>query len=1006
MPFALMVERLNPRRDPSRSPVFQTDFSLLKPPAAIRGSASEALPLARFELAEEEGQVDLGLHVTENGSGLTAVFRYNTALFRRGTVEAMAACYVTLLDAVASGSARPVSARPLLPAAMRRRLLHGARGVSENFSEFPAHHMFERQVDLTPDAIAVEAFGSSEVLTYAALNRRANQLAHRLREFGIGPEILVGVCMERSLNMAVATLAVLKAGGAYVPLDPSYPSQRLEFMAADAGIPMVLTTGKLSPRFAVPEGVTTIRVDEEWSSIATRSHANPSVPISPDNLAYVIYTSGSTGKPKGVLIEHRGLTNYLNWCAKAYRVAEGAGAPVSSAMGFDATITSFFSPLVTGGKIVLLPEEGAIEALAECLRAHRGFSLIKITPAHLEILGQLLRPEECAGRAHVFVIGGEALRGDMLSFWRRHAPATRLINEYGPTETVVGCCVYEVMDELTGGVPIGRPIANTELYVLDSNMEPVPPGVVGELYIGGAGVARGYLNRPELTAARFVADPFSGRAGARLFRTGDLARLLPDGNFDFLGRIDTQVKVRGYRIELGEIESVLARHPGVEEAAATVFDGQLAAYFTAHEPAPGAAELRRHLAEYLPAYMSPAFLSRVRSLPLTPNGKIDRTALPRPDVRAVSRFVAPRDPLELKVASVWEQALGVRPVGVKDNFFDLGGHSLLAVRLAVMLEKETGRRVPLSCILRGPTVEQLAGMLRREAPGTASPLVPIQAAGEHPAFFCVPGAGGNVIYLYNLARCLGADQPFYGLQGVGFEGEAPPQRTVEEMAEHYLRFVEAAQPRGPYFLGGHSLGGWVAYEMAQRLSRRGEPVGLVAIIDTPVPWEAARDTSGWSEARWMFELAGRIGQLLNPELDVSLTRLESLDPAAQLEYFRVALVEARLFPDEAEPDQIRNVIEMFKAHAQIEYRIPERTEPVPIALLRTAVEPAGRPPDGDISWGWASLGPTEVRFVPGEHLTALRAPHVETLARQLSECLDNARLALEGKGMTAACPLP
>jgi thioesterase domain-containing protein/acyl carrier protein len=441
-----------------------------------------------------------------------------------------------------------------------------------------------------------------------------------------------------------------------------------------------------------------------------------------------------------------------------------------------------------------------------------------------------------------------------------------------------------------------------------------------------------------------------------------------------------------------------------------MFGGQLAAYFTPRGPAPAVAELRRHLADLLPAYMVPAFLVALEQFPLTPNGKIDRAGLPAPELtRAALHFVAPREPLELKVAAVWEQVLGICPVGVKDNFFDLGGHSLLAVRLAALLEKETGQRVPLASILRGPTVEQLAGMLRREAPPLAfSPLVPIQPSGTRPALFCVPGAGGNVIYLYNLARHLGPDQPFYGLQGVGFEGEAPPQRCVEEMAAHYLRSIEGVQPSGPYFLGGHSLGGWVAYEMAQQLARRGQQVGLVAIVDTPVPSAApSRDTSGWSEARWMFELAGRIGQLLNPDLDISLDALEAREGAAQLDYFRAALIEARLFPEDGGRDQIRNVLEMFKAHAQVRYRIPDRPLPVRIALLRTQCEPAGWPVDGDASWGWSAIAPTEVQFVPGEHLTALRTPHVQVLAGRLSACLDDAqRGAAQPQGKAAACPLP
>jgi len=1031
MPFALLVKRLQPKRDPSRSPIFQADFSLLKRPPAYRNGAAAiagGFPVGPFELAEEEGQFDMGLHVTENDLDLTATLKYNTGLFLPETIETMAACYVTLLEAAVADPRRSIGALPLVSTEMRRRLLFDGNKTAVSYPETPVQRMFERQASLTPDAIAAEMFGLPGAYTYAELNLRANQLAQRLRELGVGPEVLVGVCIERSLDLVVAILGVLKAGGAYVPLDPSYPAQRLEFMMLDAGMPVVIGTDALAPCFTVPAGVAIIRMDgtasvSESDAAFARDRRpladargsvrhDDAVETTPAHLAYVIYTSGSTGLPKGTLIEHRGLTNYLSWCVEAYRAAEGCGAPVSSAIGFDATITSFFAPLITGGKIVMLPEDRAIESLAECLRANRGFSLIKITPAHLEILSQLLRPEECAGRANAFVIGGEALRGDMLAFWRKHAPETRLINEYGPTETVVGCCVYEVVDDLTGAVPIGRPIANTELYVLDGNMEPVPPGVVGELYIGGAGVARGYLNRPELTEASFVADPFSGRPGARLFRTGDLVRLVgrsPGSDLCFLGRMDSQVKIRGYRIELGEIENVLARYPGVEEAAAAVSNGQLAAYFTSRGASPAVGEIRRYLAERLPAYMVPAFLVALDEFPLTPNGKIDRAALPAPEVsRAASRFVAPREPLELKIAAVWEQVLGIRPVGVKDNFFDLGGHSLLAVRLAALLEKETGQRVPLTTILRGPTVEQLAGILRREAPPRGySALVPIQPSGARPAFFCVPGAGGNVIYLYNLARHLGPDQPFYGLQGVGFEGEAPPQRSVEEMAAHYLRSVESLQPDGPYFLGGHSLGGWVAYEMAQQLARRGQEVALVAIIDTPTPTPtsaANRDVSGWTNARWMFELAGRIGQLLNPDLDISLDALEALDGAAQLEYFRAALTEARLFPEEAGPGQIRNVLEMFKAHTQIRYRIPDRPLPVRIALLRTQAEPPDRSADGDPSWGWSALAPTDVQFVPGEHLSALRTPHVQVLADRLSLCLDDAqRAAAQLRGKAAVC---
>jgi amino acid adenylation domain-containing protein len=1007
MPFGLLVQRLQPPRDLSRSPIFQGDFALLKRPPAYRHGRREGLPFEPFELAAEEGQFDLSLHVTEDDADLTASFKYNTALFEPETVRAMADCFVRVLASLADNPRQRIGEVALSNDDRRLALLEAGRGPRVSYERLTVQEMFERRAEDAPDLVAAEEFETGAALTYGDLNRRANRLAHHLRAMGAKPDALIGICLERSLDLVSAILAVLKAGAAYVPLDPSYPSERLAFMMEDAAIPVLLTTGRLAAGLRVPASVVVLDLDRDWPAIDARPEENLSVQAGPENLAYVIYTSGSTGRPKGTLITHGGLTNYLSWCVDAYRVAEGCGAPVSSAIGFDATITSFFAPLAVGGRVVLLPEQGTLEALAECLRRNRGFSLIKITPAHLEALSHLLAPEDCEGRANVFVIGGEALRGDMLAFWQRHAPSTRLINEYGPTETVVGCCVFEADKREASSVPIGRPIANTQLYVLDGSMQPVPRGVIGELYIGGAGVARGYLNRPDLTEAKFVPDPSSCEPGARLFRTGDLVRFLPDGNLDFLGRADQQVKIRGYRIELGEIESLLAQHPQIAASVAVEHQGHIVAYVVPRAAGPGAAELRRYLAERLPDYMVPSFLLSLPEFPLTPNGKVDRKALPTPETaRAGSQFVPPRDSVELKIAGLWEEVLGIRPVGVKDNFFDLGGHSLLAVRLVTRLQREFSKAVPLAAILRGPTVERLADLVRSAAPGPRSTLVPIHSAGGRPPLYCVPGAGGNVIYLYHLARHLGPDQPFYGLQGVGFDGEAEPQTSVEEMATRYLVEIEAAQPRGPYFLGGHSLGGWVAYEMAQQLLRKGREVGLVAIIDTAAPIPGpARDTSAWDNARWIAELASRIGQLLNPDLNVSAEALRALEADAQFDRFKEALRGADLFPGEASSDHLRNVLELFKAHSQVRYRLPLDPLPVRVALLRTATPPADLPLSADPSWGWAAVAETEVYIVPGEHLTALRSPHVLVLADRLTACLDQAQRAhAERGGKAAACP--
>ncbi len=998
-PFPLLVERLKPKRDAGRSPIFQVDFALRKHPPGFRNGTAGAgrLSLEPFAMAEEEGQFDLSLHITEEPADLTAAFKFNSGLFGEESIGRMAQCFLTLLENIAAGPSRGIDDLVILPGGERERLLQMGAGprVAYPVTTFPK--MFERQARKTPNAIAAETFGEEQqCLTYRELDLRANQLAHLLRGLGCVADTLVGICLPRGLNLLTAILAVLKAGAAYVPLDPTYPAERLAFQVEDAGVAVLITDSASAP--TVRNGASAwklIDMDSDCDSIGGQSESAPDWQIGADDLAYAIYTSGSTGKPKGALISHRGLTNYLSWAADAYKANEGCGAPVNTAIGFDATITSLFLPLVTGGRVLLLPERETIESLTNALLSHRDFSLVKLTPAHLEILSQTMPAAECAGRANAFVIGGEALRGDMLAFWQKYAPATRLINEYGPTETVVGCCVYEASGPLPGGVPIGRPIANTRLYVLDRKSQPVPFLVTGELYIGGAGVARGYLNRPDLTSSLFLPDPFSGEPDARMYRTGDLVRYLPDGNLDFLGRADTQVKLRGYRIETGEIESLLRQHPAVTDCVVDLREDQpgnrtLAAYVVGRDQALPATELRRYLAERLPDYMLPSAFVVLDSLPLTPNGKIDRGALPAPvpDHRD-SKIMPPRDPLELKLVGIWKQVLDRRPVGVTDNFFDLGGHSLLAVRLMARMQREFGKNITLATILKGPTVEQMARILRQQSHRDDSALVPIQTGGTRAPFFCVPGAGGNVIYLHSLAQQLGPEQPFYGLQGAGLDGESPPHTTVEEMADYYIAAMRSVQPAGPYHLGGHSLGGWVAYEMARRLERQGQAVAALAVIDTPAPLPGEGvDRGSWDDARWIAELANRIAQLLNPSLALDEKSLRGLDPDEQLKHFQQALVKENLFPADADTSHLRNVLALFKAHSQVRYCPPREVLAAQITLFRTSAAPAHLPAiAGDEGWGWGAHGKVEVHLVPGEHLTVLRAPHVETLAQKLSASL-------------------
>ncbi|MDQ5848752.1 MAG: amino acid adenylation domain-containing protein [Pseudomonadota bacterium] len=568
------------------------------------------------------------------------------------------------------------------------------------------HELFEQQAARTPDAVAV-VFGN-ETLTYGELNQRANQTAHYLRKRGVGPDILVGVCMERTPLLVTALLGVWKAGGAYVPLDPAYPQDRLEFMLGDANARVLITDRRSRRLFPLAEEGT-VCLDLHAPLIGRESTGNPAPLATPSNLAYVMYTSGSTGKPKGAMIVHSGLTNYLAWAIEAYGVKAGGSVPVHSSISFDLTVTSLYPALLVGGQVELLPEDSGAQNLLAALRRQGGRTLVKITPAHLDLLRQQLRPEEAAGLTHCFVIGGENLLAESLRFWREHAPSTRLINEYGPTETVVGCCVYEVKpgDPHHGPVAIGSPIANTQLHVMD-----------GELYIGGAGVARGYLNRPELTIERFVPDAFSGVPGARLYKTGDLARTRVDGSFEYLGRADNQVKVRGYRIELGEIEQVLAGHPCVGAAAVlaredTPGNKQLVAYVTASRPG-NAVALYEFLKERLPEYMVPTQIVFLDALPLTQNGKVDRNALPAPsgeDAAAGREFAAPCTSTERALAEIWRELLAIERIGIHEDVFDLGAHSLLAMMAVVQIRQAFALDVPLRSLFEYPTVAQLAELI-------------------------------------------------------------------------------------------------------------------------------------------------------------------------------------------------------------------------------------------------------------------------------------------------------
>ncbi|MDT5271397.1 MAG: hypothetical protein QOH49_3583 [Acidobacteriota bacterium] len=685
------------------------------------------------------------------GASFSAQFYYDPRLFSATQLRRLAAQYKTLLSNATTNPEAAAAELEILGDDERRELLLEFNATAEEFG--PAlcvQELFERQAEATPDAVALLYPGGS--MSYAELNASANRFAHHLRKLGVGPDVLVGVCIGRRPELVAALLGILKAGGAYVPLEPTYPAERLRYMLEDSRAGVIVTEQEMDDVLPVVDA-RRVCVDRDREAIELESSENPQVEVAGANLAYVIYTSGSTGRPKGVCVEHSGFANYVNWSARAYRVAEGEGAPLHSPLGFDLTVTSLYPQLIAGRSVRLAPEQKGIEALVESLKATGGYSLVKITPAHLDAARLLLRPEETTGVSRAFVIGGEALREESLDYWREHAPATRLINEYGPTETVVGCCVFDASAEgereraeraaeagvpthkrgRRAYVPIGHPIANTRLYVADEMMRPAASGMAGELYVGGAGVARGYLNRPDLTAEKFLPDPWATEPGARVYRTGDLALHLGEVGLEFLGRGDEQVKVRGFRIELGEIEAALAEQPGVKQCKviARGVEGEektLVAYVVGEGPgAASAEELGRGLRELLPEYMIPVRFVGLAALPLTPNGKVDVRALPAPPdagAELEAEYVAPRNAVEEALAGMWAEVLKVERVGVRDNFFLLGGHSLLVIQVMARIRETFQIELEPGVMFEAATIEALASeLIAREArPGQAEKI--------------------------------------------------------------------------------------------------------------------------------------------------------------------------------------------------------------------------------------------------------------------------------------------
>jgi amino acid adenylation domain-containing protein/non-ribosomal peptide synthase protein (TIGR01720 family) len=923
-----------------------------------------------------------------------------------------------LLEHIPAVSDRPLDALPTLSPAEAERVLGAWNATAAPFpDDVCIHQIFEAQAERIPGAPALVFDG--QTLTYAEVNARANGLAHHLRAQGAGPEQLVAIALERTPEQLIALLAVLKAGAAYVPIDPSYPADRVAYMLEDSRAQLIITRTGLAERLPA-HGAAPVYLDT-WAPGADEPDSNPALLTTPANLAYVIYTSGSTGRPKGTLLAHRGLCNVTEAQVRTLGVGEDRRMLQFASLSFDASIFEIAMAWRVGAALYLPTDAQRMPgpALAGFL-AETEINTVTLPPTALLAMEGAELPA-----LRTISVAGEACPAALVERW---APGRHFFNLYGPTETTIWATA-QVCAADAGAPPIGVPIANTQCYVLDPQLRPMPVGVPGELYLGGVGLARGYLGRPELTAERFVPNPFTASPGSRLYKTGDRVSWRADGRLEFLGRIDFQVKLRGFRIELGEVEAALAQHPAVRElvvVARTDEPGQtyLAAYVV---PEPDAAEtadalpgqLRAFVRERLPDYMQPSTITVLPAMPLNANGKIDRKALPAPTRQRAqldNPFVAPRDSLECQLVQIWEELLDVRPVGVADNFFDLGGHSILAVRMIFQASSLAGRDLPLATLFEAPTVELLAQAIRRGDNRPWSPLVAIQPSGTRPPIFCVHAHGGGALSYYELARALGPDQPFYGLQAPGLDGEQEVLTDIYEMARQYIAAMRQVQPEGPYRIGGHSFGGLVVYEMAQQLRAAGQEVALLAVFDTiaPVPSNlpGPEALSGPSDLPTsLVEIVELVRRLTLRDLTLTVEELRPLDPEAQLQLALDRLKGVGFFPPEAGVKPMRGLLQIHHTSEQIGWRYFSEARPLaqPLTLfvaetLTSAdVRSTERALADDPTLGWSTLieGPITCCPVPGDHISMLARPHVETLAARLAECLAAPNLDALPQGVLA-----
>jgi len=1013
-PFPKLVSQLHLNTGAAYAPVFQTlfvlqNFSSIQAKKEISGKNPDISVIPGLH---QEGDFDLSMEMIAGEKEITVHLSYNSDLFIEETIVSFIDHYIKLAQEIVQNPNQAIAQYDLLDKEKRHKLLIEWNNTRADYPvDKCVHELIETQAKKTPGAVAVVFEGRQ--LTYGELDQKSTRLAEYLQSLGVKPNTLIAICVERSLEMIVGLLGILKSGGVYVSLDPEYPDERLKYMLEDCQTQILLTRKSLSEKLVnlVNKDVQIIYLDKEVTTPDTNKTLLREVQH--DHPAYVIYTSGSTGRPKGVLISHGSIVNHCQVVQNYYNLSSDDHILQLASLNVDASLEQILPGLMTGARIIIRDTE--IWSSEKFLNkvSEYGITVIDISPAYLhELLLQWSNSQKTALKELRLVItGGEVITPDTVELWQKSPMhSIRLINAYGPTETTITSTAFEIKAQPSASgplrnIPIGRPLENEMVYILDGYGKPVPVGMPGELHISGAGVAMGYLNRPELTQEKFVQDPFN--PGFRMYKTGDLARWLPAGNIEYSGRIDQQVKVRGFRIECGEIESVLKEQETIENAlviAETIKEStQLIAFLV--PAAPGSppehpidiGQLKKALQAKLPDYMIPSAFVSLDKIPLTPGGKIDRKALTKQNIEPTESraYMAPETETEKELSKIWEKVLGVQPIGIKDNFFDLGGHSLLSVRLMAEIHKKFGKDLPISTLFQAPNIGEQGNMLDMEiekAHEPWTPLVSIKPEGNKTPFFCVHPVGGNVLSYNELANQFGNQYPFYGLQSPGLNGADHPG-SIEGLASIYIEAIRKIQHHGPYQLGGWSMGGLIAYEMAQQLEQAGEEIGLVALIESYIPQAVKSFEESYikennleeydQETLLLVSFAEDLG-LYDGEIPISL--LESTrNPGKLLEQILDQAKGSNILPSDMKSERLYQLFKVFKANtlAMNDY------QPRPLQSQAILFCANGNKEDQDPSRGWSELLDENLAIfrIPGTHYTIFRKPNVEVLVGKLREYL-------------------